>query len=205
MRNLPLIVLVAAGCMTEDPLEASEPEALQGTACEAEEPALAVPLSHSDSGLVLHWHLPGECVPTRFDPALEHRAAELQAAIDVWNDISCSQLCFAPLVGGEPSGDERAVYFQLDPSAEVDAAVTTRFGAKTGRLWRVEVWLADPPDGDDDLGDLLWSMGRAVGLASPPKETISAMNGGGETPTEADIETVCTLYGDTPLCESTAR
>lgn len=205
MRQLPFVVLIAAGCLAEDPLEASEPEALQGDACDAELQPLAVPLSRSERGLVLHWHLQGDCVATRFDPALEHRAADLQAALDAWSEISCSQLCFAPLLGGAPDDTERAVYFQLDPVADVDASVTARFAAPTGRLWRVEVLLADPPDGDDDMGDLLWSVGRALGLASPPRSIDSAMNGTRDAPTEADVEAVCTLYGEAPLCGTEAR
>ncbi len=197
--RLFILVTLLAGCMAETDTETGV-DSLSEVVCVADSPGLSVPLSRSRDGAVVHWSLDGGCVATRFDPALGERADDIQRAIDAWAGAACSQLCLSRLVGGQPDPEDRAIYFVVDPGASVDAAVSIRFSPRTGAMTGVDVLLADPPDGDDDLGDLNWAVGRAIGIGTPEQDTNSVMRDASSL-TAADIKTLCTLYGDEAICE----
>ena len=170
----------------------------------AETEGIEVPITRDETGLVKHWGLQDGCLPVRFDPQLEHRGDELQRALEVWEGVECSQICFGPLLGGElaPLGESTpGIYFVPKTSGDGPVAVNVVTDSPSGRLVRVEIRVGEPARGAEGLDDLYWGVGRALGLGSPSAGIESLLNGGQTAPTSADKATLCLLYGEAPLCE----
>lgn len=200
-----LLVLGACDGPQEDPGDGRGVEGLDpGEVCDQRPPALDVSLRRQANGVVPHWALADGCVPVTYDSALAGDADTLRTALDAWS-VECSQLCFetpelddAALDADAP---DRRLHLRQVSGADAELAAEAIFDAERGTVAGAEVRV--PVDHVLTVNDLLWAIGRVSGLGAAGEGVASVMgppDAALTAPTEADIETMCTLYGDPPLC-----
>lgn len=162
----------------------------------------------SFNGALVHWPLSLGCIDVTYGPEVAELAAEVAQAVEVLNAIACSSLCLeAPRrEGGFSSRTARhRIHFDLlaQPPSDPDVQSSINFQTDTGRVQTVQIGFAPATLTDLPAEEVLRAMMQALGLyasASPGVDTILDRASFATTPTAADIETLCTVYGSPPLC-----
>ncbi len=147
-------------------------------------PELDVPVRRSSLAAPLHWPS-GECIAVSYDPALEARRGVIEAALSEWMP-ECSDLCLQLTGPSSEAPDEASRRVHLVATEAQAHRVTFLHDANTGVIGAVEITFAQAAV-DGDLSRLL---GQAMG--------VDAKNEG--APTAEELDTLCVLYGASPLC-----
>jgi hypothetical protein len=195
-RTLVSFAVLLAACGDGDP----------EYTCQEPPNGLTVPMLRTRDGNVAHWPLKPGCLPVTFDPGLAERVADIQAALDAWDAVACSSLCFQPpksQVVPDSSFTERRLHFVLEPlpmvppgaSSESTLGIRSVDGAiLSGRITMRETTFT--------RGDLVNLVGRALGLQPPAAGVDSAIVPKSQRlePSASDTQTLCALYGKPALC-----
>ncbi len=167
------------------------------------EVAFATP---TDGGPALHWPMSLGCIRVTYQPALEPNLGEVTAALDAWDDLTCSRLCF-----GTPSPAQQppptmchahVLHFTTDHAGfneQIVVGSSLTFDEYSGVLFSAVVSMRDVSVGAKNLAG---AVGRALGLASPT-EADSVLNHTHDAtaPTVADEESMCAIYGRPKYCD----
>jgi hypothetical protein len=173
--------------------------------CGALPAQLSVPVVRSSEGEVAHWPLKPGCLPVSYDPGLAERAPDLEAAVTAWASVGCSTLCFqAPRQEAVTPGTlDRRLHFAVEAGTGAgppsSSLATLNIRRVDGAIVSARVNLLDATVG---LGDLVRLVGESLGLgeAAPGTDSALARPSTRLTPSDADVQTVCALYGKPALC-----
>lgn len=163
------------------------------------------PAGFSSEGQPIHWTVEQGCIPVTYSAAVASRAADIQAALDAWDDNPCSRLCFGAPTPGEEIPDyaraERRLHFKTREESPGPSWFTYVFSNATGRILGSEVWLDPSALSSISRAELVHLVGRALGLGALPPGIDSVMAGSGaEEPSALDDQAMCALYGDPSFC-----
>ena len=166
-------------------------------------------------GVVAHWDVARGCIAVTVDSSASDISEPVSEALDAWEAISCSQLCFD---GPSPSeigpdhylGEGRIHVTTADLEAMYSIQPNLFFSPSTGLIRGAEILL--PADGatraETSFQALLYAVGTVVGLDVLPYDTevdtvmVDAIGLPGRTALgSADEEAICALYGEPPFCE----
>jgi hypothetical protein len=201
-----LLIYTAAACGDS---EASDSESV----CDAIPEGLIVPIETSPSSAPVHWAVTKGCIPVTYDPAVADRRADIEAGLDMWASIDCSMVCFENLIESadvpELDPERRVIHVglaeKLTPETPDLPSVLLTFAHDSGEMLLVYIAL-------DTLArpltptDWAHSIGLALGMGYVQQPDIDSlltwdyMAKGVAMPTETDLATFCTVYGDPPLC-----
>ncbi|MBI5499964.1 MAG: hypothetical protein HY907_06955 [Deltaproteobacteria bacterium] len=163
------------------------------------------PATFCYAGQPLHWTMEQGCIAVSYAAAVASRAADIRAALDAWDDNSCSRLCFGTPAPGEELPDyaraERRLHFGTREEPPGTHSFTYVFENATCRVLGAEVQLDPSALSSLSRAELVHLVGRALGLGAPPPGTDSVMAGNGaEEPSALDDQAMCALYGDPSFC-----
>ena len=176
--------------------------------CLGTPPGSPVPQKETATGRSIHWPLSDGCIAFTHDAELAEEAEDLRSAVNVWNQIECSELCFTP---------PRQSY--ASSAADVTGILVTVDGAFTGNPDGLDPYqssqtsyhfdtdgsisraiiLVEPAPRDRDLDQVVVSaIARSAGLELEGHlEIINTL----PLSLEEDFETaICLMYGDPPYC-----
>lgn len=192
----------------------------QAPSCTGSPEQLQVPFRTTQQGLTLHRLTQNGCIPVSYDASFSHTDL-LAAAVAQMNAVSCSTLCFSePMLNAQmPDEDrfEQRIHFvfglpesqdnvQFDPNLTIFLPLMY-FETATGRITTAIVYVNDVSYGADlTVGTYLGALFKSSGFGSSddPDSVNSSMSVPGlepSTPSDADIQSLCTLYGVPPYCE----
>jgi hypothetical protein len=189
--SLVLTLLTLSACVESDP---------PATRCGAPPASLPILWTTTPSGATVHWTMPESCVPVTFDPSLEARRAQLDAAITAWRSVSCNRMCFSRSQPSmqPPSITERRLHF----TTGADTYTAINFENTTGKILSATVTLRQAFLSGAPEQLFLLAIGKAMGMNQPGPGVSSVLDL--NTPitmiTDADRMSVCTIYGAVPFC-----
>jgi hypothetical protein len=205
VTGIALLTLAAVACGDAEP---SEPPA---AVCGAVPEGLILPIQTTES-MPMHWPVADGCIRVTYDPAVAGHLEAFTAALDAWQGIPCSSLCFdEPVASDEiPAFDPDAPTLHIAPtetlrpeSPDISGSTLT-YVQKTGQILTAYIGVEDPLL---LVRQAAWShyVGFALGLGFAKPGVDSRMSAdydllGPVTPTAVDEESFCVLYGDPPLC-----
>lgn len=205
VTGIALLTLGLVACGDSEPSD--PPEAVCGTVPDD----LTVPIQTTAS-MPMHWPVADGCIRVTYDPAVADHREDFTAALDAWQGIACSSLCFdEPVESAEiPELEPDAPTLHIAPAETLtpetpdSSRSTLTYVEKTGQI--LTAWVA-MKDSTLPLTPADWShyVGFALGLDFAEPGVDSRLSAdydplGPVTPTAVDEESFCVLYGDPPLC-----
>ncbi len=161
----------------------------------------------------LHWPLEAGCIATSYHSNIADRVDAITAALQAWEDISCSQICFEDLVQRDDAPDvpsaERRIHFYVGDISVGDVPALTELKHETkpntGWILNAHVIIRSKDDPKyEPISDLLFLtyVGFAIGLETTfeTEDSIMSVLRSSETITTNDETAVCTLYGTPSYC-----
>lgn len=205
VTGIALIALGAVACGDADPSDPPE------IVCGAVPDDLPLPIQTTQS-MPMHWPVAGDCIRVTYDPALAGHRDDFTAALNAWQGIACSSLCFADPVASDdiPAFDSTPPTLHIGPAEtltpdtpDTSGSVLT-FRQATGEILTAHIAIEEPTRLHSPA-DWSYYVGFALGLGFARAGVDSRLSveydrAGPVTPTAIDEESFCVLYGDPPLC-----
>ncbi len=172
---------------------------------------LQVPLyENNQTGVIIHWTTEENCITVTYHSGLEEKLVMIQAALDAWNQISCSTLCFGipslQKIPFDPSTAERHLHLTTDKLSDKDIIITTSltYDNDNGRLFNAILEINTTHLQNLTPADLTHHIGLAVPLSAVTGDIDSIMaipiHASLNKPTSNDQKSICRLYGQDPYC-----
>ena len=167
-----------------------------------------VPQLETDTGVSVHWPLAEGCIAFTYDSDLADEVGDMRSAVDVWNQIDCSVLCFTPPRQSYASTAADVSGFLVTTDGEMVGLSAglppyqsshTSFGYGTDGGITSTIILVEPAPRDRDLDQVIVSaMARGVGLDL--RDQLEVINTLPLSLEEDVVAAVCLMYGDPPFC-----
>lgn len=201
------LMLVACGKSGDDddnatPIPTPTPTPTPGS-CVGPDPAgasgLVVPVATAPNGDVLHWCPDQFPIPVTYEAAASAILADINDALSVWANVSCSPLTFGTPTenANPPSGQERRIHIALLPSGAAEASRTNNnFLSNSGEIVSS---LVETKETSSIVNRTHLAVGQALGLAIAPNGTESIMAGdyGATVLASDDAAALCYIYPTT--------
>lgn len=176
--------------------------------CEGTPPSSPVPQQETSTGRSHHWSLADGCIAFTYDSELADEVEDLRNAVNVWNQIECSELCLTPPRQSYATNADDVSGFLVtvdgnfvgrpDGVPPYQSSLTSYHHDTDGAISRAII-LVEPAPRDRDLDQVVVSaIARGVGLnLEGHLEIINTL----PLSLEEDIETaICLMYGDPSYC-----
>ncbi len=159
------------------------------------------------------------CVPVQVRAGDTHLVPLIREALAEYEQLKCSELCLideldTPIINFDPSALERRIIFHsLGESTLPDdkqTLATVTFSVKSGELLSAEVRVDQVSASALKPGAILHAFGETLGLSHPMDEALPSMMqksdaaGASASMTEADVQSLCAMYGSPGLCGAEA-
>ena len=142
-----------------------------------------------------------ECIPVTYAPSLESLKPTLQAALDAWDQVECTGLCFAPPVPNKdaPANDFDHRLHVADTGGGIGTAWEVLSDGRTSQTLHATIFVGSK----STTGDLMKQLGFVLGFESKTASFRDTVLEEGQVPNPRtglgmlDRQSVCAVY---PAC-----